>query len=66
MAWMVRGLVEVAKRGATITEFFNIKDIEGFIKLYAKYGFTTFNETDAIEDPMGSRYNQSRNRIAVA
>lgn len=66
MAWMVRGLVEVAKRGATITEFFNITDIEGFIKLYAKYGFTTFNETEAIEDPMGSRYNQSRNRIAVA
>lgn len=66
MAWMVRGLVEVAKRGATITEFFNITDVEGFIKLYAKYGFTTFQETDVIDDPMGSRYNQSRNRIEAA
>jgi hypothetical protein len=65
-AWMVRGLVEVAKRGARITEFFNITDIEGFIKLYAKYGFTTFEETKDIDDPMGSRYNQSRNRIAIA
>ena len=65
-AWMARGLVEVAKRGATITEFFNIVDVEGFIKLYAKYGFTTFKETDVVDDPMGSRYNQSRNRIAVA
>ena len=63
---MVRGLVEVAKRGAKITEFFNITDIEGFIKLYAKYGFTTFEETKEIDDPMGSRYNQSRNRIAIA
>jgi hypothetical protein len=65
-AWMVRGLVEVAKRGATITEFFNITDIEGFIKLYAKYGFTTFKETEVVDDPMGSRYNQSRNRIVTA
>ena len=65
-AWMVRGLVEVAKRGATITEFFNITDIEGFIKLYAKYGFTTFKEIDEVEDPVGSRYNQTRNRIVVA
>jgi hypothetical protein len=66
MGWMVRGLVEVAKRGATITEFFNIVDIEGFIKLYAKYGFTTFNETDVVDDPIGSRYNQSRNRVITA
>jgi hypothetical protein len=65
-AWMVRGLVEVAKRGAAITEFFNIVDVEGFIKLYAKYGFTTFKETEIVDDPVGSRYNQSRNRIAIA
>lgn len=65
-AWMVRGLVEIAKRGATITEFFNITDVEGFVKLYAKYGFTTFSETEVVDDPMGSRYNQSRNRIPVA
>lgn len=66
MGWMVRGLVEVAKRGATIAEFFNITDIEGFIKLYAKYGFTTFKETEIVDDPIGSRYNQSRNRIITA
>jgi hypothetical protein len=58
MAWMVRGLVEVVKRGAKIHEFMPIVDIEGFIKLYGKYGFTGIKETDEIQHPVGSRYNQ--------
>jgi hypothetical protein len=66
MGWMVRGLVEVAKRGAKINEFFKIKDVEGFIKLYAKYGYTLKSETTEVDDPMGSRYNQSRNKVEVA
>lgn len=66
MAWMARGLVEVAKRGAKVHEFFAVKDIKALIELYAKYEYTLTSETTQVDDPMGSRYNQSRNRIEVA
>ncbi len=66
MAWMARGLVEIAKRGAKIDEFFKIKNIHDFVELYAKHGYMLDKETDKIENPVGSRYNQSRNRIEVA
>lgn len=62
-AWMARGLVEIAKRGAKINEFVGIKDIEDVIKLYAKYGFTTVKETEDIINPVGSRYNQASKRM---
>ena len=62
-AWMARGLVEIAKRGAKINEFIGIKDIEGVIKLYAKYNFTTVKETTDIINPVGSRYNQASKRM---
>jgi hypothetical protein len=67
MAWMARGLVESAKRGAKVHEFFNIKDIDGMVKLYEKYSYTLENEwgSQALDNPVGSRYNQSRNRIAT-
>lgn len=67
MAWMARGLVETAKNGAKIHEFFSIKNIEGIIQLYAKYGYKLDKEWvgERIEDPIGSRYNQSRNRVEV-
>jgi hypothetical protein len=58
-AWMARGLVEIARRGAKVNEFVGITDIEGFVKLYAKYGFTMVKETNEIENPMGSRYNKA-------
>ena len=60
MAFMVRGLVEVAKRGAKLNEFMHITDINGLIKVYAKYGFKYESETESIDNPQGSRYNQSR------
>lgn len=60
MAFMVRGLVEVAKRGATIAEFIHITDLNGLIKLYNQYGYTFGKESETIDNPHGSRYNQSR------
>jgi hypothetical protein len=57
---MVRVLVEVAKRGAKLNEFMHITDINGLIKVYAKYGFKYESETESIDNPQGSRYNQSR------
>ena len=66
MAWMARGLVETAKRGVKIHEFFAVKDIHDLIEVYAKYDYTLTSETHEIDDPVGSRYNQSRNRINVA
>lgn len=67
MAWMARGLVQAAKNGAKIHEFFKITNIEGLVKLYKKYGYTLENEWvgNTIENPVGSRYNQSRNRVPV-
>jgi hypothetical protein len=63
MAWMARGLVEIAKRGAKVSDFVGIKDINGFVELYAKFGYTTVKETDEIMNPLGSRYNQERTRL---
>jgi hypothetical protein len=60
MAFMARGLVEVAKRGAKLAEFIHITDLDGLIKLYKSYGYTYETETETIENPHGSRYNQSR------
>lgn len=66
MAFMVRGLVEVAKRGAKLNEFIHIEDLNGLIKLYAEYGFTFDSETETIDNPHGSRYNQSRTAPQLA
>lgn len=66
MAFMARGLVEVAKRGAKLNDFINITDLNGLIKVYAKYGFTYESETDEIDNPHGSRYNQSRTAPVIA
>lgn len=59
-AWMARGLVEIAKRGAKVSDFVGITDIDGFVRLYSKYGFTAIKETNEIENPMGSRYNKAQ------
>lgn len=59
-AWMARGLVEIAKRGAKVSDFVGITDIDGFVKLYSKYGFTAIRETNEIENPIGSRYNKTQ------
>jgi hypothetical protein len=66
MAFMVRGLVEVAKRGATIAEFIHITDIDSLIKLYSQYGYTFGKESEVIDNPHGSRYNQSRTAPQIA
>lgn len=66
MAWMARGLIQSVKNGAKLNEFFSIKDIAGFVDLYAKYGFDFDHETDEIENPYGSRYRQVKAGFEVA
>jgi hypothetical protein len=43
-AWIVRGLVTVAKRGATIANYKHVADLNGLVKLFAKFDVEPDNE----------------------
>jgi len=43
-AWIVRGLVTVAKRGATIANYKQVTDLNGLIELFAKFNVEPDNE----------------------
>ena len=58
-AWLVRGLVEVAKRGATFTEFRNAKTLADVLAVYAKYNFTAKSENPGLVI-VGSRSDENR------
>jgi hypothetical protein len=47
-AWLVRGLVEVAKRGATFGEFKNAVTLADVLKVYEKYNFTPKSENPGL------------------
>ena len=57
-AWLVRGLVEVVKRGATLREFMKVKDLDDIIKVYAVWNFELTNENPGEVIP-GSRVDQN-------
>lgn len=43
-AWLVRGLVEVVKRGATLQSFMKVTDLDSMIDVYSSYKYTIQNE----------------------
>ena len=57
-AWLVRGLVEVVKRGATLREFMKVKDLDDMIKVYEVWNYTIQNENPGEIIP-GSRVDQN-------
>jgi hypothetical protein len=58
-AWLVRGLVEVAKRGATFAQFKECKSVEDMVAVYAKFNFTPESENPGLVI-VGSRSDEDR------
>ena len=50
-AWLVRGLVEIAKRGATFGDFKKCESLDDVVKVYAKYNFTVKGENPGLLIP---------------
>lgn len=50
-AWMVRGLVETAKRGATFTSFLKVKDIYDVVNIFAKFNYFIQSENPGLAVP---------------
>jgi hypothetical protein len=50
-AWMVRGLVETAKRGATFSSFLNVKDIYDVVNVFAKFNYFIQSENPGLAVP---------------
>lgn len=57
-AWLVRGLVEVVKRGASLQSFMKVTDLDGIMEVYADYKYTIQNENPGDVIP-GSRVDQN-------
>lgn len=67
-AWMMRGFVETAKRGASLKDFRNVKDLQGIVDVFAKFQFTLQSECPEMIIP-GTRLdaaNVKRQRHLVA
>lgn len=54
-AWIVRGLVEVMKRGAQLRDFLPVKDLNGLIEVYAKFNFFLHDENPGLLIPGGQQ-----------
>jgi hypothetical protein len=52
-AWLVRGMVEVAKRGAELKNFLHVKDLNDIIEAYAKFNFLLHDEGAELLIPGG-------------
>jgi hypothetical protein len=50
-AWMVRGLVETAKRGATFSSFLQVKDIYDVVNVFAKFNYFIQSENPGLAVP---------------
>jgi hypothetical protein len=50
-AWLVRGLVETAKRGATLTSFFAVTDFYDLVTTFGKFNYFIASETPDIVIP---------------
>jgi hypothetical protein len=61
-AWLVRGLVEIAKRGATFGDFKKCESLDDVIKIYAKYNFTVKNENPGLLIP-GSKSDVAKVKV---
>ena len=53
-AWLCRGFVETAKRGAKFNDFKDVTNMQGIVDVFAKYNFTLESENPEIVIP-GSR-----------
>ena len=63
-AWLVRGLVEIAKRGATFGDFKKCQSLNDVLEVYAKYNFTVKGENPGLLIP-GTKYDLDRiNRVS--
>ena len=51
--WLVRGMVEVAKRGAELKNFLHVKDLNDIIEVYAKFNFFLHDEGAELLIPGG-------------
>lgn len=54
-AWIVRGLVEVMKRGAQLRDFLAVKDLNGLIEVYGKFNFFLHDENPGLLIPGGQQ-----------
>jgi hypothetical protein len=61
-AWLVRGLVEIAKRGATFGDFKKCESLDDVIKVYAKYNFTVKSENPGLLIP-GSKSDLGKVKV---
>jgi hypothetical protein len=52
-AWLVRGMVEIAKRGAELKNFLHVKDLNDIIEAYAKFNFLLHDEGAELLIPGG-------------
>ena len=52
-AWIVRGLVEVMKRGAQLRDFLGVKDINDLIEVYGRFNFFLHDENPGLLIPGG-------------
>ena len=50
-AWMVRGLVETAKRGATFGSFLQVQDIYDVVNVFGKFNYFIASENPALVVP---------------
>lgn len=57
-AWLVRGLVEIAKRGATLRDFMKVTDLDDVMKVYEVWNYTLQSE-GATEIIPGSRTDKA-------
>ena len=57
-AWMVRGFVEVAKRGARIDSFVNVNDFYDLVNVFGKFNYFIGNESPSIMVP-GSKLDMT-------
>lgn len=58
-AWLVRGLVETSKRGATFAHYKECKSVADMLAVYAKFNFTPESENPGLVIA-GSRSDESR------
>jgi hypothetical protein len=57
-AWLVRGLVEVAKRGAKMNDYIAVTSLQGIIEVFAKFNYYLHDEQPDMLIPGGMRDNQ--------
>lgn len=52
-AWLVRGMVTIAKRGAELKNFLHVKDLNDIIEVYAKFNYFLHDEGAELLIPGG-------------